>query len=222
MVLLLQEIELMSPFKKESDMNKENLLKQLAEAGYNIGYGAKKHFATYDIVEKVPNLVNFLLLVIGILALIIDALSTKLISAIMIIFGISGLYISFYNDKQEDYNKAGKYLTTLFDEVKTLYYKVKAPDYVLQDDEQDALSNIQSRAHKRAISKQILFSDWYAHYKFFWQHQIDWIEEQKHFSFWKDKMPLPFIVILFFAIIGLLGYYYEQDILSFIHSLKKT
>ena len=37
-------------------MDKNDLLKQIAEASYNIGYGAKKHFATYDIVEKVPNI----------------------------------------------------------------------------------------------------------------------------------------------------------------------
>lgn len=201
-------------------MNKDDLLKQLAEAGYNIGYGAKKHFSTYDIVEKVPNLINFLLLAIGVLALIIDALSTKLISAIMIIFGISGLYISFYSDKQGDYNSAGKYLIKLFEEVKSLYYKVKSSEYTLDGNEQEELKKIQSRYHKRAISKQILLSDWYAHYKFFWQHQIEWIEEQKHFSFWRDKMPLPFIFILFFAVIGAVGYYYGLDILSFIDSLK--
>lgn len=203
-------------------MDKNDLLKQIADAGYNIGYGAKKHFATYDIVEKVPNLINFLLLTIGVLALIIDALSTKLISAIMIIFGISGLYISFYSDKQDDYNKTGKYLTTLFDELKTLYYNVKTSDYVLQGDEQGTLQGIQSRAHKRAISKQILFSDWYAHYKFFWQHQIEWIEEQKHFSFWRDKMPLPLILILFFAVMSAVGYYYGQDILDLVYSLGEV
>lgn len=203
-------------------MNKDDLLKQLAEAGYNIGYGAKKHFATYDIVEKTPNLINFLLLAIGILALFIDALSTKLISAIMIIFGISGLYISFYNDKQGEYNATGKYLTKLFEEVKSLYYKAKSSEYVMQGDEQDILKKILARYHNRAISKQILFSDWYAHYKFFWQHQIEWIEEQKRFSFWRDKMPLPFIFILFFTIVGVLGYFYGQDILNIISSWRDT
>ena len=174
------------------------------------------------LLKKFLTYINFLLLAIGILALIIDALSTKLISATMIIFGISGLYVSFYNDKQADYNKAGKYLTRLFDELKILYYKVKAADYVLQGDEEGTLQNIQSRAHKQAISKQILLSDWYAHYKFFWQHQIDWIDEQKHFSFWRDKVPLTFILVLFLTILGVVGYYYGQDVLNFIDSLKET
>ncbi len=32
-------------------MKKEALLRLIAESGYNIGYAAKKHLATYDIVE---------------------------------------------------------------------------------------------------------------------------------------------------------------------------
>jgi len=35
-------------------MKKDLFLKEVAESGYNIGYAAKKHFATYDIVEKAP------------------------------------------------------------------------------------------------------------------------------------------------------------------------
>ena len=30
-------------------MTKEVLLKRIAESAYNVGFGAKKHFATYDI-----------------------------------------------------------------------------------------------------------------------------------------------------------------------------
>ena len=32
-------------------LKKEALLRLIAESGYNIGYAAKKHLATYDIVE---------------------------------------------------------------------------------------------------------------------------------------------------------------------------
>lgn len=203
-------------------MNKNDLLKQIAETGYNIGYGAKKHFATYDIVEKVPNLINFFLITIGIFALFVNELSDKTISAILIIFGIIGLYISFYNDKKDDYNKTGKYLTGLFDELKTLYYKIKATNNQLKGDEKNLLRDIQSRYHKKAISKQILFSDWYAHYKFFWQHQIDWIEEQKDFSLLKDKIPLTFTAIILFFLVGLAGVFWWQDLLELIETLKEV
>ena len=32
-------------------MDKDDLLKHIAETGYNVGFGAKLHFATYDIVD---------------------------------------------------------------------------------------------------------------------------------------------------------------------------
>ena len=53
------------------------------------------------------------------------------------------------------------------------------------------------------ISKQILFSDWYAHYKFFWQVQIDWIDEQKNFNLLRDKIPLTFSLTVVVTIIAL-------------------
>ena len=112
--------------------------------------------------------------------------------------------------------------SALLQEVKSLYYKVKASEYNLDGNEQEELKKIQSRYHKRVISKQILFSDWYAHYKFFWQHQIEWIEEQKKFSFWRDKVPLTLILILFASIVIAVGYYYGEDILNLMYSLKET
>ncbi len=46
---------------------------------------------------------------------------------------------------------------------------------------------LEHRYYAVGLSKQILFSDWYAHYKFFWQHQIEWVDEQKKFNFFRDK-----------------------------------
>ena len=36
-------------------MNKKQFKKEIAENAYNIGFGAKKHFASYDILTKFPN-----------------------------------------------------------------------------------------------------------------------------------------------------------------------
>ena len=41
-------------------MNKAELLKCIAETGYNVGFGAKKHFATYDLLEKMPGWIGFI------------------------------------------------------------------------------------------------------------------------------------------------------------------
>jgi uncharacterized membrane protein YbaN (DUF454 family) len=184
-------------------MNKVELLKYIAETGYNVGFGAKKHFATYDLIEKMPGWIGFISTAVGILGLVIDALSTKLVSAIFVIIGICGLYISFYDKDKNRYENAGIELTKLFNELKSLYFDVKC----LSDNSdvsayQVRLQDIETRYFSVCISKQILFSNWYAHYKFFWEHQISWIDGQLKFRFIRDKIPLSLIFLLSILIIG--------------------
>jgi len=66
-----------------------------------------------------------------------------------------------------------------------------------------SLDAIQQEFFSAGETKQILFADWYAHYKFFWQHQIEWIDEQKHFRFWRDKVPLSFSFTIGALLLGL-------------------
>lgn len=40
-------------------MNRDELLKYITDTAYNVGFGAKKHFATYDIVGKMPGFIAF-------------------------------------------------------------------------------------------------------------------------------------------------------------------
>ena len=54
--------------------------------------------------------------------------------------------------------------------------------------------------YEASITRQIAFSDWYAHYKFFYQAQYEWIDEQKRFT-WKDKFPLTFRITVLVIII---------------------
>lgn len=180
-------------------MRKDDLLKQIADTAYNVGFGAKKHFATYDIVEKAPGWIGFVSLGIGVFALFIEVLAAKQMSAILIVLGISGLLINLYSEPKQNYEQKGVLLTQLFNELKSLYFSVKALDKADFKEEAAKLSEIELRYYSNCISKQILFSDWYAHYKFFWQHQIDWVDEQKHFKFWRDKMP--FSLVFFVALI---------------------
>lgn len=179
-------------------MNKENLLKQIADMAYNVGFGAKKHFATYDIVEKAPGLINFSAMAVGILGLVFECLSTKWLSALFLVAGIAGFYIERYNENKDQFMKKGEELTRIFNNLKRLYYKVKSSESNSFETEQNEFNVISARYYEICLSKQIMFSDWYAHYKFFWQHQIEWIDEQKHFKFWRDKVPLS---LLFFLIL---------------------
>lgn len=185
-------------------MKKDDLLLRIADTAYNVGFGAKKHFATYDIVENAPRWIGFISLAVGVFSLFIDVLATKHISAILIVLGISCLLINSYDDTKLNYEKKGKLLTQLFNDLKSLYLSVKATDKKDYSEEIDKLSEIELVYYSNCISKQIFLSDWYAHYKFFWQHQIRWIDEQKHFRFWRDKMPLSFVVCCIFTLVVIL------------------
>lgn len=180
-------------------MNREDLLKHIAETGYNVGFGAKKHFATYDIVDKVPGLIGTASTVVGVYALVYDTLSAKGLSATLVVLGIIGLMIAFYDKEKNRYELEGKELTRLFNRLKSLYSDVKnaAPEEI--EGHTSELRAIEHEYENIGISKQILFSGWFAHLKFFGEHQIEWIDEQKQFKLFRDKIPasLATAVILF-------------------------
>lgn len=192
-------------------MNKNDLLKHIAETGYNVGFGAKKHFSTYDIVDKLPGFISFLSMIIGVYALFVDALSTKFMSASLVVLGIVGLYISFYDSNKQEYAQIGTRLTVLFNALKQLYADTKAASEESITEYQARLNEIENEYYETCISKQILFSDWYAHYKFFWQHQIDWINEQKSFKFMRDKIPLTFTLTILVIVSFMTIYFYKTS-----------
>lgn len=187
-------------------MDKPSALKLTAEFAYNIGIGAKKHFSTYDIAEKAPGWIGFISIAIGILSLIVDELAGKLISATLTIAGISSIYISFYADVKYQYRDTGNELTKILNSAKELYFRIKSSANTDFSHEVLELKNLEKDFYEKSISKQIFLSDWYAHYKFFWQHQIAWISEGRGgFSFWRDKIPLS-AYIFATAVILLLGF----------------
>lgn len=186
-------------------MSKEDLLKQIAQNAYNIGFGVKKHFATFDMIEKLPGILNFLSISIGIFALFIDSLNVKHISAILIVFGIIGIYISKYDDKKNEYDSIGARYLNSFDELKTLYFSVKASSSSDFSTEISRLTEIKRDFNENSISKQMIISDWYAHYKFFWQSATDikWIEEELTLTKFKDKIPLSLTISIVITIIAI-------------------
>jgi hypothetical protein len=185
-------------------MNREGLLRSIAETAYNVGFGAKKNFATHDIVQKVPGLISFASIVVGVYALIYEPLNSKWIAATLVVLGIVGLYITQYDSRKEAYSREGERLTKLFYRLRDLYREVEAKaDGDDLSTQRAGLASIQQDFFSAGETKQILLSDWYAHYKFFWQHQIEWIDEQKHFRFWRDKVPLSFTLTMGTLLLGL-------------------
>ena len=80
-------------------------------------------------------------------------------------------------------------------------------------------SELESRYYPACISKQILFSNWYAHYKFYWEHQIDWVNEQLNFNFFRDKIPLSLWLTMLTVITGLI--WSLSDIAALVCNISK-
>ena len=185
-------------------MTKQDLLKRIADTAYNVGFGAKKHFATYDITAKVPGSIGFVSTAVGVFGLIYDSLSTKSLSATFTVLGIMGICITIYDRKKEKYAETGNKLTQIFNRLKSLYFNVKAAQETDLLKFEQELEVIESEYSKIGISDQMLFSGWFAHYKFFWEHQIEWIDEQKHFRLFRDKLPLSFTASIAALIIAII------------------
>lgn len=190
-------------------MTRDELLKCIAETGYNVGFGAKKHFATYDIVDKAPGFISFFSLAFGIYALVFDDLSTKFLSASFLVLGIIGLYISLYDHKKIDYEVSGIKLTKIYNALAKLYRSTKNTNEEDIENLATQLSTLEDEYYSSCQSKQILFSDWYAHYKFFWQHQIDWVDEQKKFKLLRDKIPLTLSFVVVIISIAIVTWWFE-------------
>lgn len=179
-------------------MDKDLLLRLIAEKGYDVLFGAKKTFATYDIVSKGPGWIGLVSLVVGVFALIYDPLSAKLPSAILVTGGIASLYISFY--RAEEYERSANSQLSIYNRLKSLYIGVQSgADPIAAKSEFDA---IDTQYYSTTMSKQIFLSGWYAHYKLFAETQIDWIEEQKRFT-WKDKWPVSVRITLISVVLAL-------------------
>ena len=180
-------------------MERELFLKQLAENGYNVIYGAKKHFSTYDTVVKMPGRIAFVTLTIGIWQIYKPSfLYNTEMSLLLIIASIIALLISQYNSEKERYREIGNRLIKIHNELRKLYYQVKSSDKTYFNDESIEsvrMNELLEEFYEISISKQIFLSDWIAHYKLFFQSQYEWIDEQKNFN-WKDKLPLSFRIVV--------------------------
>lgn len=77
-------------------MKRESLLTLIAETGYNVGYGAKKHFATYDIIEKIPGWIALFSIAAGVFALFVPALEAKWVAASFLVISVASGSILLY------------------------------------------------------------------------------------------------------------------------------
>lgn len=191
-------------------MDKINLKKYIAKTAYNIGFGAKKNLASYDIVRNLNEYISIFSMIIAVLALVFEFFNAKVISAIMLIFGIIGLYINKFDKEIEDYEKFGTLYLKLYNKLQILYNKVDTIDESKNQALVEEIELIEEEFYKNNNAKQVYFSDWLAHFKFFYQFQTDWIVEELNLKFWKDKLPnsLKFIMFLLIMLIIFYTCYY--------------
>jgi hypothetical protein len=184
-------------------MDINNLKKHIAETAYNVGYSAKLHFASYEMIERLPGLISFFSMAFGIYALAFSNFSTKFMSCTLLVLGLIGLYISMKNGDKKIYEEKGIALTDLFNELKHLMLDAKSQSPNTTDIA-NKLNDIEQRYNNSCASSHIMFATWFAHYKFFWEQQIAWIDEQRKFGFFRDKVPLSFWISLIVTVITLL------------------
>jgi hypothetical protein len=194
-------------------MTKEDFLKNIAIKGYDIGFGAKKNFASYDIINKLPSWTGFISLVVGIIQIAYVNISfNKELSILLILIGIAIIYMEVFKSKTREFEQEGVRLTIIFNQMKDLYLKVKSDDNYEFGQYENEYNEYLTDFYSNTISKQVFISHWYAHFKFFYEMQIDWINEQLKFKFFKDKVPnslkifLLLIIIIFGSIIAY-GYF---------------
>lgn len=196
-------------------MTKEDLLVTIARHGYNVGFGAKKNFASFDIVTKLPSWIGFIMLSIGIIQLSYPQTATKEISIILILISIAILFVGYYNSNVSEFEKEGIRSTQLFNKLKDLYFTVKASSNADFSSEISQMNDIMNDFYSKSISKQVFLSHWYAHFKFFYEMQIEWIDEQLNFKFFKDKFPnslKTFIGTILLIITTIICYEYIRNI----------
>ena len=192
-------------------MTKEMILKSLATNGYNVGFGAKKNFASYDLVIKLPSWIGFITLALGIIQLGYPVIGNcKWLSTILILVSVAALYINVFNSTADNFEKEGIRLTQLFNRLRNLYLKIKGSDKNDFIEEVNEMNSIMNEFYSNVISKQVFMSQWFAHFKFFYEMQIDWVDEQLKFGFFKDKIPNSLkSTTIFLFIIFLIYAYYE-------------
>ncbi|WP_182921951.1 SLATT domain-containing protein [Pedobacter planticolens] len=171
-------------------MTKDDFLRNLATNGFNIGFGAKKNFASYDIINKLPSWVGFISLGVGVIQMAYEHMRfNKELSILMIIVGIAILYADSFKSKLEEYEIEGIRLTKIFNRLRDMYYIVKADSNFLYNNYENDYQALLNEYYIHTISKQVFMSQWHAHFKFFYEMQIDWVDEQLKFKFFKDKFP---------------------------------
>jgi len=177
-------------------MNRKVVLKKIAESGYNIGFGGKKHFVTYDLYRIFPRLIGIATIMVGIIQLtdlfedFVNPYASDILSALLIIVGVLGLVIDLSSENKESYEVVGKKLLSYFNELRSMYNEV---DGLIDESNlstyNDRIKQINDEADHLSMSKQAIGTHIITHLGFFYVMQSKWVVNELKLT-WKDKFPL--------------------------------
>lgn len=194
-------------------MNKEEFLKLIGSKGYDVGFGAKKNFASFDMICKLPTWVAIISFAIAVTQLAYPEMPfQKPLSILLLIASSAIIYLELFKSKKDSYEIEGIRLTKKFNKLKELFLEAKSDNNFNYQIYSLRYNDIMNDFYEGSITQQIFMSQWYAHYKLFFETEYQWVEDARgrKFSFFKDKMPasLSFslgiivIIILIFVING--------------------
>ncbi len=133
----------------------------------------------------------------------------------MLIFvGIAIIYLEVFKSRIEEFDNEGVRLTKIFNKTRDLYLEVKSDEAFSYDKYEEKYQTLMNDFYSNTVSKQVFMSQWYAHFKFFYEMQVDWIEKELKLKWFKDKIPNSFKVTLLIIVILLIIFsltYYQNN-----------
>ena len=135
-------------------------------------------------------------------------MTARWVSVAVLIFGVANIYIRKFTTDIDSYKIRGVSNTDQWNKLNNLYLKVKVMDenadfsQVLNEYEA-----IEKEFNDGSEPDQIIFSNWYAHFKLFCEKDVSWMDEQLHFRLWRDKIPETAKVFIYLAILAVVVYY---------------
>ena len=159
-------------------------------------------------MKKTPGRIAFLTIVAGILGLGWAELTARWVSVAVLIFGVANIYIRKFTTDIDSYKKRGVSNTDQWNKLNNLYLRVKVMDE--NADFSQVLTEyeaIEKEFNDGSEPDQIIFSNWYAHFKLFCEKDVSWMDEQLHFGLWRDKIPETAKVFIYLAILAVVVYY---------------
>lgn len=158
--------------------------------------------------QRIPEYISFLSITVGVLGLVYSTLAEKFVSVFILILGIASVYIERFTPNIDSYSNRGIANTDQLNKLKNLYFEVKGmPDSADFSTIEARYTSIENEFNASSQPNQIVFANWFAHYKMFCEKDMNWMDEQLHFHWWKDKIPKSAHLVIYSMILVTIAYY---------------